>query len=438
MNLIRLPEVVAVTLLTCAFASVARRNHTPTSRIWLTAWVMISIHFAASTLMSCSGLWGALATLVTLISLAMAGILFMFASVPYRNQTSSRWMQAALILTSLIYFVVFVVDPTAAWPLDVAASLFIVLPLGVTLFSFRRFTHPLRWMTVVLYFILAIFLLKFQHRPGIGPTLAVNGVLFTIYLACTIYFLAMYRRATTGAFITNIGFLAWASVFVVAPTIQGLMPDVQIESGLWNLPKYLVAVGMILLVLENQIEDNKYLALHDPLTGLPNRRLFEDRMTGALERSRRNGSQMALLVIDLDYFKEVNDTLGHHMGDLVLQRVASIFSERVRRSDTVSRTGGDEFSVILEEPTHRDEAENVGRSLCQLLESPLDLSGHKVQIGASVGIAIFPEDASEADSLCIAADRRMYEAKHYARRMNNDPRWSNRNSVSEKASVTKA
>ncbi|MGB9407149.1 MAG: GGDEF domain-containing protein, partial [Terracidiphilus sp.] len=161
---------------------------------------------------------------------------------------------------------------------------------------------------------------------------------------------------------------------------------------------------------------NKYLALHDALTGLPNRRLFHDRMDSALERSRRSGTEMAVLVIDLDDFKLVNDTMGHHVGDLVLQHVASAFAQRVRRSDTVSRTGGDEFSVILEEPTNREDAEHVGSILKQLLNDPLDLEDHKVRVCASIGIAIFPEDAADAESLCIAADLRMYDAKRHSRR----------------------
>jgi diguanylate cyclase (GGDEF)-like protein len=216
--------------------------------------------------------------------------------------------------------------------------------------------------------------------------------------------------------------------------MQAVFPLVQVESEVWNLPKYLVAVGMILLLLENQIEENKYLALHDPLTGLPNRRLFEDRMTSALQRSRRTGTRMALLVIDLDNFKQINDALGHHVGDQVLQHVASTFVERVRRSDTVSRTGGDEFSVILEEPTNREEAENVGASLRQLLELPVTLEDCLVEIGASVGIAIFPEDAADAESLCIAADRRMYEAKQDKRRSNRDAPPARWRSISQEES----
>jgi diguanylate cyclase (GGDEF)-like protein len=150
------------------------------------------------------------------------------------------------------------------------------------------------------------------------------------------------------------------------------------------------------------------------LTGLPNRRLFEDRMANALERCRRSKTEMALMIIDLDDFKRVNDTLGHHLGDLVLQKVSSLFSERIRRSDTLSRTGGDEFSVILEEPITREVAERVEFSLQQMLKDPLDLEEHKVSISASIGIAIFPADAIDAEKLCIAADLNMYEAKRRA------------------------
>ena len=133
-------------------------------------------------------------------------------------------------------------------------------------------------------------------------TLALNGVFFTVYFSCFIYALYFYWRATAGAFITIAGFLGWAAVFVVAPLITALFSNFHIESEVWNLPKYVVAVGMIMLLLEDQIEHNKYLALHDELTGLPNRRLFQDRLANALERARRTRSQAALLLVDLDQF----------------------------------------------------------------------------------------------------------------------------------------
>ena len=416
MNWSELPDLAAVGLLAGAFASVARSNHTQVSRVWLTGWLMIVLHFGAFLFLSVPGIWGMLAESVGLAALTCAGVLFMWASVPHRKENSSRWILASLLVSNTLYVCLWVFGSAAGWALNVSAALIGALPLLVALSTMIRVNNPLRWTKIGLYCALSLFLLLIQHRPGNGKDLALNAVLFTVYLGCCIHFWYAYRRATAGAFITIAGFLAWASVFVVAPVTQAFWPAVaaHIEGEVWNLPKFVVAVGMILLLLEDQIQHNRYLALHDHLTGLPNRRLYQDRLASALERARRFETQTALLVIDLDYFKQVNDTLGHHVGDLVLQRVAVLFSSRVRRSDTVARTGGDEFSIILEEPTSRENSEHVGQSLMHLLNEPLEVAEHTVHIGASVGIAVFPEDAREMEALCIAADLRMYDAKHDA------------------------
>jgi diguanylate cyclase (GGDEF)-like protein len=407
-----LPDLAAVGLLAAAFASVARRNQTHASRIWLVGWLMIALHFAAFLFQDVPGIWGQVAITVGLSALTWTGLLFMWASVPYRQEPSSRWILVALLTANTLYLALCNANAIPDWVMDVSAALFGALPLAIAVISFKRFDSPLRWTVVGLYSLLSIYLLAFQHRPGNGGDLAVNGVLFTVYVGCCIHFWIAYRRATAGAFITIAGFLAWACVFLVAPIMQAYFPSNLPENEVWNLPKYLVAIGMILLLLEDQIQHNKHLALHDHLTGLPNRRLYQDRLASALERAKRSEAQAALLVVDLDRFKNVNDTLGHHVGDLVLQKVATMFLTRVRRSDTVARTGGDEFSIILEEPTSRADALQVGRSLMQLLDEPMELGAHAVRVGASVGIAIYPEDAREMEALCIAADLRMYDAKH--------------------------
>ena len=417
MNWTVLPDLAAVCLLAGAFASVAQHSETRVSRIWLTGWLMIALHFAASLFENLPGIQGTLANIVGLSALTSAGLLFMWASVPYRKENSSFLILVSLLFANTLYITLSVSNPVPDWTLNLSACLFCLLPLGVTLGTAKRFSSTLRWTAVGLYSLLSVFLLLFQHRPGNGGDLALNAVLFTVYFGCCLHFWYAYRRATAGAFVTIAGFLAWAGVFLVAPLMQAFLPASHVEGEVWNLPKYLVALGMTLLLLEDQIEHNKHLALHDHLTGLPNRRLYQDRLFNALERARRSEAQTALLVIDLDHFKHVNDTLGHHVGDLVLKRVATLFASRVRRSDTVARTGGDEFSIILEEPTSRSDAMHVGWSLVQLLNDPLQLGEHAVQIGASVGIAVFPEDAHEMEALCIAADRRMYDAKHLAHSM---------------------
>jgi diguanylate cyclase (GGDEF)-like protein len=413
-NWAEVPDLAAVGLLTGAFASVARLNQTHISKIWLTGWIMIAVHFASFLFMFAPGVWGPVFTIIGLAALTWAGMLFMWASVPYRKETSSLWILAALLFSNTLYIALGQFDKVPVWAMEISAGLLGFLPLAITLATAKKFSSPLRWIVMGLYCALSVFLLLVERRPGNGPDLALNAVLFTVYIGCCIHFWYAYRRATAGAFVTIAGFLAWAFVFVVAPFMAAFFPSIPIESGVWNLPKYVVAVGMILLLLEDQIEHNKHLALHDHLTGLPNRRLYQDRLANALERARRNEAQAALLVVDLDRFKQVNDTLGHHVGDLVLQKVGALFASRVRRSDTVARTGGDEFSVILEEPITRRDATLVGRSLMQLLNEPLDLGEHTIRIGASVGVAMYPDDAREMEALCIAADLRMYDAKHDA------------------------
>jgi diguanylate cyclase (GGDEF)-like protein len=408
-----LPDLVAIALLICAFASTARRNYSPTASMWLIAWLMIALHFISALFTDLPGIWGAFAQILNLAALTWAGVLFQTAVIPDRKEPSSRLMMFVLLTVNTLYLTLLFTDQPK-WTWTTAAALYGLVPLAITLFALRRHNSRYRWSTVTVNLLLSAFLLAFQNRPGNGPYLAMNAVMVAVFLDCAIKSYFAYRRTTAGAFITIAGFTVWASIFAVGPALSYYFPQVHVEAEVWNLPKFIVAIGMILLLLEDQIEHNKYLALHDELTGLPNRRLFQDRLTYALERARRSGAQTALLLVDLDHFKKVNDTLGHHIGDLLLERVGSICTGRVRRSDTVARTGGDEFSVILEEPTSRADAELVSRSLIQLLEEPLQLDDHTVRIGASVGIAIFPDDAAEMESLCIAADLRMYENKQRA------------------------
>ena len=416
----KLPDIVAIGLLATAFASVARRSDSRVSGIWLTGWLLIALHFTAFLFLPAPGVWGLIADLVGLASLTWAGTLFMWASVPYRSQSSSRWMLLTLICANTIYLCC-LVDGRSAWALNAAAVLLGAGPLAVALKAVREFRHPLRWVTVSLYAILGAYLLLVQHRPRNGPELALNGVLFIVYFGCCVHFWYGYRRGTAGAFITISGFFFWACVFVAGPLADAYLPHLSVESEVWNLPKFVVGIGMILLLLEEQIEQTKHLALHDALTGLPNRLLFRDRLAISLERARRTGTQASLIVLDLDRFKQVNDSMGHHVGDLLLKHVATLLSGRIRRSDTVARTGGDEFTVILEAPTSGSDALHVGRSLLDLLKEPVLLEEYSVQIGTSFGIAVFPDDAAEMEQLCIVADLRMYENKRAGYEVSDGP-----------------
>jgi diguanylate cyclase (GGDEF)-like protein/PAS domain S-box-containing protein len=155
------------------------------------------------------------------------------------------------------------------------------------------------------------------------------------------------------------------------------------------------------------------VAHHDSLTGLPNRLLFDDRLNQAISLAKRNARQFALLYLDLDRFKPVNDTLGHTAGDELLKAVTKRILRQVRESDTVARVGGDEFIVILPDIPGREEAETVARKIIAALATPFQLGTLKqsVDIGTSIGIAVYPADARDADALVKAADAAMYSAK---------------------------
>jgi diguanylate cyclase (GGDEF)-like protein len=155
----------------------------------------------------------------------------------------------------------------------------------------------------------------------------------------------------------------------------------------------------------------QFQALNDVLTGLPNRRLFSDRLSQVLALARREQRMVALLYIDLDGFKLVNDSLGHSLGDELLVQVAARWQLRVRQADTLARLGGDEFTVILGGLHAKEDAAAVAKSLLDVLATPFLIDDHQLTIGASIGISLFPEDGSDADELLQHADSAMYAAK---------------------------
>lgn len=154
------------------------------------------------------------------------------------------------------------------------------------------------------------------------------------------------------------------------------------------------------------------LAFFDPLTNLPNRRLLADRLNQAIESCKRQPDTLvAVMMFDLDNFKTVNDSLGHNLGDELLQRVADLFSQTVRQEDTVARLGGDEFTIVLSSMNSIEKVADIADSLIQLLKRPLDVSGHQVVIGTSIGISVYPGDTEQPEELIRNADIAMYHAK---------------------------
>jgi diguanylate cyclase (GGDEF)-like protein len=155
----------------------------------------------------------------------------------------------------------------------------------------------------------------------------------------------------------------------------------------------------------------RHMAYHDNLTGLPNRKLFHDRLIEALADSRHSGLLLTLLFVDLDDFKPINDTYGHVVGDKLLAAVAARLSECVREGDTVARYGGDEFVVLLRDVRAEDDAEAIAEKLLGCLREPFSVEGLELSISASVGGTTSHTGTEDMDSLLRAADSAMYRAK---------------------------
>jgi len=201
---------------------------------------------------------------------------------------------------------------------------------------------------------------------------------------------------------------------------------VEVKTRIHNM----LEVRLLYRQLEQYSRALESQALHDALTGLPNRRLLMDRLSLAIAHARRNTSTMAVMFLDLDGFKQVNDTLGHEAGDTLLSMVADRLVAAVREEDTVARMGGDEFVIGLWEAAHADGVAGLASKVIQAVSRPYRIQGREVRITASVGVAIYPKHGKEAETLMKRADQALYEAKRAGK---NDYRIAARSDLSAMA-----
>ena len=162
-------------------------------------------------------------------------------------------------------------------------------------------------------------------------------------------------------------------------------------------------------------EQVKHLAFHDPLTNLPNRLLFNDRLTLAVAQAHRHNQRLAVLFLDLDRFKVINDSLGHSVGDELLRQVAERIQEYVREGDTVARLGGDEFTLLVPGISAEEDAAKIARKICEAIHDPFWIDGRELFVTTSVGVAVYPSDGHDGESLVRNADSAMYRAKDQGR-----------------------
>ncbi len=262
-------------------------------------------------------------------------------------------------------------------------------------------------------------LLSGLPRAGAGDPFTV-GELPAIVLAGGLFFvLNTFFVATVIALVQNMRVWTYFTrdfVFQASTggMLLGLSPIIVIAMEF--SPLLLPLLGLPLLAVHRggqQALASEHQALHDALTGLPNRVLFGERIEQALRRSASSGTTTAVLVMDLDGFKEVNDTLGHHHGDLLLQEVGPRLEGLLRAGDTVARLGGDEFAIVLPEVPDPEYALAIAGRVLRALEPPFDVGGLTLELGASIGVTCHPQDGTDADvgAVLRRADIAMYAAK---------------------------
>jgi diguanylate cyclase (GGDEF)-like protein/PAS domain S-box-containing protein len=525
-------DILILGLLVVLFASIYRKRATTRLRCWVAGWILVLLHFAALLIPAVSG-WGQeLVDSLSVSALFISGLFFLFsAPVILETFAGSALIALGVGLPALIYINYVVFGGAHPWPLYATAT--VTTASGIILaWRFCRGRSRV-WAVITLAFSLGgiwttVSLL--HHAPDQG----ILALLFEVFLTFAALYWFDFRRTSTGVLTAILGLVAWAAVFPVGLLCDYLVPAGQIPPGLWNVPKYFVAFGMILTLLEDEFlaagraiehyrllfaahphpmwvqdpetlrilevndaavthygyareefqsmtlgdlrptedlgailkensgtnptklsgpwrhrrKDGSYIqvdmashridykgrtctfvliqdvtdrqqlheqlvhqAHHDTLTGLPNRLLLEDRMQQSLAQAARYGQQAAVLCLDLDRFKQINDSFGHAAGDLCLQQVVARISARLRAVDTFARTGGDEFVIILGELANKSSALMVAHSVLESISKPIEAEDFAFDISASIGISIYPDDGTDSVQLRRSADAAMYRAK---------------------------
>ena len=525
-------DILILGLLVVLFGSIYLKRATTRLRCWVAAWVLILFHFASLLVTAVPGWKQGLIDSISISTLLLSGLCFLFSAAPVIATPMARALVGGGIgLPALFYINYCIFSETQSWPLYAAGTAAAVC--GVVLATMLCRGRSMVWGAIVLAFtageiwtVVAIA----HHQPEQG----IFALLFETFMAFAALYWFDFRRLSAGVMTAILGLVAWASVFPVSLLCHYLIPAAQIPPGLWNVPKYFVAFGMILTLLEDEflaaaratehyrllfaasphpmwIHDPKtfrilevndaaiqhygysreeflartlgdmrfteeaaeaeilttaadsskptgpwrhrrkdgtsiqvetamhsiefdgractfvlvqdvterqslheqllHQAHHDLLTGLPNRLLLEDRLQQSLAQASRHGRQAAILCVDLDRFKHINDTFGHAIGDQCLQQVVRRISARLRAVDTFARTGGDEFVIVLGELTNRHSALMVARNVLESIRQPIVVEDSSFDIAASIGIAIYPDDGTDAPQLLRASDAAMYRAK---------------------------
>ncbi|MDE1175796.1 MAG: diguanylate cyclase [Edaphobacter sp.] len=401
------------TLLAILFA-LRRRHPQQGVELWIIGLVFIFIEAIAHVFYTKSGPQHIPVHIVALDAYLAAGMFFLWAGA--KDRCPRRPTLTYLLFTAVPLMVlqtIYAMDIYRPGPYRAVALTGIMLAIVLPFLALRSLRIGKAWWLIPLP--LAIWIPSWLFASAGMYRDAAYIALFVVYLSVAIVFYGSLPRQSLGRIAIVTGFSIWAFVFLLHSWVTARPQYNSIAAAIWDWQKFLVAIGMLLVMLERQVASNEWFASHDQLTGLPNRRLFEERLEMAIRNARQSGKRIAVVMIDLNGFKAINDSLGHEVGDILLQQIGDALREAIRPTDTLARLGGDEFIIVsvdlpVEVPSARIVNSNTDR-IVDAFKKPFRILDHELMVKASVGVAIYPDDAGDEVLLRRLADQRMYEQK---------------------------
>ena len=405
MNYAFLPDLFALAILIFILALVHRRHSDARADAWLVGLFFTLVEAGAHTLYPQHGIPDRILHVVVLDCYLIAGLVFNWAATdqdrPLRDRLLSISLNGLTLLSVTSIYGWNVRVPQIYMPFIIAGMV-----IGVANSIVIRADWRLAMAQIAAWLSMGVLISQGRIREAVYWSLA------CVYLTAAVNFYKRLPGKSTGRLAIVTGFGIWAFNFLLHPWIISRYPQyADIASHVWNMQKSLISIGMILVMLEEQVTNNEWLALHDELTGLPNRRLFASRLSNAIQYCDRRNTNLALVVVDVNDFKSINDTMGHLAGDQVLREVSMALRRNIRAADTVARLGGDEFIIVASDMSTEGSVERFVSSLRNAIERPIIVNEQAMVVTASVGYAIFPRDARDATRLLRVADQRMYALK---------------------------
>jgi diguanylate cyclase len=414
MNYRLTPDLAAMAVLLTILYFLRKRHPQERVDLWITGLLFIFLEAIAHAFYTPKGQWHLPSHVVALDSYLAAGVIFLWAAAkplfPRKPTLYYILLNTPPVFAVLTAYGLDVRNP-GIFHVIVACGLVLGLISPFLLARSARLGHA--WWLVALQ----------AWLWGSGWFFASNGMyrdaayipLFALYLSTAVVFQLSLPSKSLGKVAIVLGFTVWALVFLFHSWVTNRPQYIDIAAEIWDMQKFLVTIGMLLVMLEHQVSCNEWHAFHDHLTGLANRRLFEDRLVAAIQQSKRNNTRTALLMLDLNGFKLINDSHGHEVGDEVLLHISNNLQGAIREPDTLARLGGDEFIIIATNLPRDRPAELIAEAsvsrISRALRKPVNINGHSLTVAGSIGVAVYPDDTTDEVLLRRLADQRMYQQK---------------------------